>query len=265
MKKAFVCILMVFVTFSVISQGAKMSDKDIKALVSDSETYVPEGYYIGDLKVDESVQLPLVLQFKDSKLYFSSPSQTANSFEISYQMEDNSNITIESSLLGLSIKATIDKNEIKGVFYQSGLQINIIFEKQDSYKTPEKNRWQTPTSFNYTNKEVIITNKKNNRKYFGTLTILNSNIKRTAILFVTGSGIQNRDEEIFKHKPFLVISDYLTKAGYYTLRCDDYGYNGEDISNQTTLNTIDDIDSQIAYLKNNKNIDKIVGVVNSFV
>ena len=40
---------------------------------------------------------------------------------------------------------------------------------------------------------------------------------------VTGSGAQNRDEEIMGHKPFLVIADYLTRNGIAVLRCDDRG------------------------------------------
>ncbi len=44
-----------------------------------------------------------------------------------------------------------------------------------------------------------------------------------SIVLITGSGPQNRDEEILGHKPFLVLSDYLSRNGYVVLRYDERG------------------------------------------
>ena len=59
----------------------------------------------------------------------------------------------------------------------------------------------------------------------GTLTLPENCDRRTPVLvMVTGSGLQNRDEELFGHKPFAVIADAFAKAEIATLRYDDRGF-----------------------------------------
>jgi uncharacterized protein len=60
----------------------------------------------------------------------------------------------------------------------------------------------------------------------GTLTLPQGPGPFTAVVLVTGSGQQNRDEELFGHKPFLLLADLLTRAGYAVLRVDDRGVGG---------------------------------------
>ncbi len=43
------------------------------------------------------------------------------------------------------------------------------------------------------------------------------------VVFLTGSGPQDRDEEIFEHRPFAVLADALARAGIASLRVDDRG------------------------------------------
>ena len=54
-----------------------------------------------------------------------------------------------------------------------------------------------------------------------TLTIPERQGTHPAMVLVTGSGPQDRDENILGHKPFLVIADYLARRGVIVLRCDD--------------------------------------------
>lgn len=258
MKKIlFLLLIFLFISNLIFAQGTKMNYKDI-IMNKETSSINPSGYYVGILKVNDSIKLPIVFEFKKDKVFFSSPSQNANDLEVSYELKDSNNIVINAKQYGFYVEGLLSETELKGTFFQSGLEIHIELKKQDTKTIEKPIRLQTPTSFNYMREEVKITNPKNNREYFGTFTTPNKNSSDTAVLFITGSGIQDRDEEIFNHKPFLVISDFLTKNGYYTLRCDDYGFRGEDISKQTTLDIMDDIDAQIDYLKNIKKFKNII-------
>ena len=86
----------------------------------------------------------------------------------------------------------------------------------------KKKRPQEPKRpFSYIEKEVSFTNNVDGTVLKGTLTLPDTQKKYPAVILVTGSGAQNRDEEILGHKPFLVIADHLTKAGIAVLRYDD--------------------------------------------
>lgn len=81
-----------------------------------------------------------------------------------------------------------------------------------------------------------------------------------AVILITGSGAQNRDEELMGHKPFKVIAEYLSARGYAVLRCDDRGVGGTtgDMAHATTLDFAFDVERQLGYLQSplaNLNID----------
>ncbi len=78
-----------------------------------------------------------------------------------------------------------------------------------------------------------------------------------AAVLITGSGPQNRDEELFGHKPFLVLADALTRAGIAVLRADDRGIGGSSgtVSGSTTSDFADDALAAIRYLKTRAEID----------
>lgn len=80
--------------------------------------------------------------------------------------------------------------------------------------------------FPYATEEVSFTNGDAVLK--GTLTLPDNCDRKTPVLImVTGSGLQNRDEEMFSHKPFAVIADAFARAGIATLRYDDRGFGEE--------------------------------------
>ena len=71
-----------------------------------------------------------------------------------------------------------------------------------------------------------------------------------AVILITGSGAQNRDEELMGHKPFKVIAEYLSARGYAVLRCDDRGVGEStgDMVHATTLDFAQDVEFQLDYL-----------------
>ena len=75
---------------------------------------------------------------------------------------------------------------------------------------------------------------------------------------ITGSGAQNRDEEIFGFRPFWVIADHLTRHGIAVLRCDDRGVGGStgSTSQSTSADFADDALAGVKYLQGRPEIDK---------
>ncbi len=130
------------------------------------------------------------------------------------------------------------------------------------------NRTETPTQlvrpqtpippFSYKSENVTYTNADKSIKYGATLTIPEGTGPFPAILLLTGSGPQNRDEEIFGHKPFAVLADYLTKKGYVVLRVDDRGVGQTtgDAQNATTADFVKDAATSFAYLLSRKEADR---------
>lgn len=85
-----------------------------------------------------------------------------------------------------------------------------------------------------------------------------------AVVFITGSGLQDRDETIFSHKPFRALAEELRRAGIASLRCDDRGFGKStgDPSSATTLDFCEDAKAQIAWVKAQPEIDpRRVGVI----
>ena len=134
-------------------------------------------------------------------------------------------------------------------------------------------RPQTPqTPYPYETEEVTFTNEKDGATLAGTLTYpvgydkesgkpVGGNMKSlTVVLFVSGSGQQNRDEELFNHKPFLVIADYLARHGIASLRYDDRATGsskGGEVKNATSEDFMRDAEAGLNYLRNQKKFKKI--------
>ena len=92
----------------------------------------------------------------------------------------------------------------------------------------------------------------------GTLTLPSKEGNYPAVILITGSGPQNRDEEVLGHKPFLIISDHLTKKGIAVLRYDDRGFGQStgDFKSGTSLDFATDVESALTYLKTRKEINQ---------
>jgi uncharacterized protein len=98
----------------------------------------------------------------------------------------------------------------------------------------------------------------------GTLTLPKNPGKYPAVVLISGSGPQDRNEEIFGHQPFYVLSDHLTKKGIAVLRFDDRGINKStgDFAAANTFDFATDVEAAIAYLKTRPEIDtKKIGLV----
>ncbi len=92
----------------------------------------------------------------------------------------------------------------------------------------------------------------------GTLTIPPAGGPHPVVVLITGSGPQNRDEELFGFKPFKVIADHLTRAGIAVLRCDDRGVGGStgNTAHATSADFAEDVLAEVQFLKARPDIDK---------
>ena len=189
---------------------------------------------------------------------------------------DDENCTIDSPDQGAKgIAAKMERTETGIKVYVPS--INAIYEginmgvsimgtfKQHSQSFPltlkpgtiKRNRPQTPVGpYPYQTQEVTFNNGDAVIK--GTLTIPEGFTRKTPVLLmITGSGLQNRDEEIFEHKPFSVIADALARQGIATLRYDDRGFGEStgDVVNVTTEDLKNDALAGIDLLR--KQFDRV--------
>jgi len=106
--------------------------------------------------------------------------------------------------------------------------------------------------------EVTIINKGSDVSLAGTFTKPGGKGKFPAIILITGSGPEDRDESVFGHKPFLVLSDYLTRKGFAVLRCDDRGVakSTGTFATSTPDDFARDVEAQIDYLKTRDDVDQ---------
>ncbi|MBY0309061.1 MAG: alpha/beta hydrolase [Phycisphaerales bacterium] len=139
---------------------------------------------------------------------------------------------------------TIDPaGEARGTMQQSGLTLTAVAKPLAAGESAAPSRPQTPVPpFPYSTREVSYSSF-DGAAINGTLTLPaptgNTGAKPPCVLFITGSGLQDRDETLFSHKPFAVIADALARAGIASLRVDDRAWNGaknpagDDVSTET--------------------------------
>ena len=190
------------------------------------------------------------------------PDQGAKDIPVELQKNDPDSLNISIPALRATFKGCkVSSDSIEGVFTQNGMSLPLNL-KPGGF---ELKRPQTPTGpFAYKTEEVVFENELEGALLSGTLTypVNFENYKNRSIpviLMVTGSGDQNRDEEVFDHKPFLVIADFLARNGVASLRYDDRGVGKSTgpTKNTTTENNLSDAEAGIAYLRGQKQFGKV--------
>ena len=169
--------------------------------------------------------------------------------------------TIILSVFGATYTAVLKNNKqgLEGTWLQNGRNFPLVMERKTEENCFRYNRPQEPKPpFAYKTEDVVFENKKVGINLAGTISIPEGEGPFPAVILVSGSGAQNRNQEIAMHKPFLVIADYLTTNGYAVLRYDDRGF-GESQGNfqmATTADFTTDAISAYDYLKGRDDIDK---------
>jgi pimeloyl-ACP methyl ester carboxylesterase len=202
-------------------------------------------------------KIPLVLNLTDDgKCTLDSPQQGAKGIPANVDFLSADSLKVSVSSLNASYAARLENGELKGTFTQNGFKLPLSLKPGEPAKA---NRPQNPKPpYPYETEDVTFTNDKAGATLAGTLTIPDE--AKCVLLMVTGSGAQNRDEEVFEHKPFAVIADRLARAGIATLRYDDRA-TGKSIggmdANATTKDFAEDAAAGIEWLRTSKRFKKV--------
>jgi alpha/beta superfamily hydrolase len=149
-----------------------------------------------------------------------------------------------------------ESDEIHGVWRQ-GAETPLVLSRSNGI-APLSRPQEPKAPFPYTSEEVIFTNAVDEIKLAGTLTLPKGEGPFPAVVLISGSGPQNRNSEIMSHKPFLVISDHLTRNGIAVLRYDDRGVDksGGNFTTATTMDLSNDALAAFNFLNSRKEIRK---------
>lgn len=167
---------------------------------------------------------------------------------------DGMKLKIEADKISGKFEGTIaaDLNSIDGTWTQGGSSTPLKLTRAKNKAELELKRPQNPTKpYPYRDEDVSYDNKVQDVTLAATLTIPQGKGPFPAVVLITGSGAQDRDESLMGHKPFLVLADYLTRHGIVVLRADDRG-TAKSTGNFSTATTPDfatDTEAGIAFLK----------------
>lgn len=223
------------------------------------------GSWTGILEI-QGTELPLILNFTKSetsyKATLDSPKQGAKDIPVDEVIFSNKKLTVKINAFAIEYIGEWKSNkEILGTFKQG----NFSAPMNLTNGAVEIKKSQTPAEpFPYHTEKVEFKNTTENILLAGTLSLPKKEGKFPAVILISGSGQQNRDSEIMGHKPFLVISDYLTRNGIAVLRYDDRGVgeSSGDPTFSTSANFANDAAGAIEYLRSRKEIDsKKIGII----
>lgn len=212
------------------------------------------GVWQGTLKV-QAIELRVVLRIAADgdgyKATLDSPDQGAKGIPVSRVLLEGDVVKLDLKAISASFEGKLadDRQSIAGKWSQAG-SLPLEFKRLD--KEPDNSRPQEPKKpYPYVAEEVSYKNAAANITLAGTLTYLATDTPAPAVLLISGSGPQDRDESIMGHKPFLVLADYLTRRGIVVLRVDDRGVGGStgDTMASTTQDMASDALAGVAFLK----------------
>ncbi|MGE0102168.1 MAG: alpha/beta hydrolase family protein [Blastocatellales bacterium] len=236
---------------------------------SSAQTSGLEGIWEGKLSAGPNT-LRLVFRITKSQqgglsAQLDSPDQGATGLPVDTVNLEGNAVRFEMKRFAATYEAKVDAGftELTGVWKQGGVELPLVMKRVLSETKP--NRPQEPQKpYPYDEEEVAYDNPKAGIRLAGTLTTPRGKGPFPAVVLITGSGPQDRNETIFGHKPFMVLADHLTRNGIAVLRVDDRGVGGStgNISTATTEDFTEDVLAGVGFLKTRKEIDtKRIGLI----
>ena len=209
--------------------------------------------------------LALCIHLDDSTAELYSPLQSSEPIPVSSWGLENGLLTIECKSIGLKMNLTRNDSIFSGYWKQGLVKEDITFFPADSIF--RLNRPQTPQQPYRFDEETVTadyTDSQGNTVHLeGTLSYPKGGKRYPTIVLVSGSGQQNRDEELFQHKPFLVLADYLSSRGIAVLRYDDRGMGASTgaLDSADTRLFAEDAEMMFNAVKGNAHVDpKCIGI-----
>lgn len=219
------------------------------------------GRWVGKLQVPGG-QLTLVLRIQESEsgklsAFLDSPDQGAYDIPCDSVVYSAPHLKVIMGAIGGQYEATLEDNSLRGQFIQGGASSPLVLtpsaEEDRSTLHPQEPKKPYP----YLTEEVRFVNPTDGDTLAGTLTMPTTPGPHRAVVMITGSGPQSRDEPVMNHRPFLVWADALTRLGIAVLRYDDRGV-GASTGNFNQARTADlarDVEAAVDYLRSRKEID----------
>lgn len=206
-------------------------------------------------------QLRLVLHIteKDGQLEatLDSPDQKAMGMAVASISFEDGKLDFTMKDVPASYTGQYKDGEFTGTWKQ-GAVLPLNFQREEIAKKVVSRPQEPKTPYPYPTEDVTFPNEEAGIKLAGTLTLPQGEGPFPAVILISGSGPQDRNEELFGHKPFLVIADYLTRRGIAVLRYDDRGTAESEGAHgtATTQDFATDAYSAVKYLATRNEIDE---------
>lgn len=220
------------------------------------------GQWNGVLKV-QGIQLRIVFNISKADGSYTatmdSPDQHAKGIPVSSVSFENSSLKLAAAALRMEYEGILTPEGIvEGTFRQAGLAIPLNLSREAVEKKEIVRSQEPKKPYPYYEEEVKFTNAGAGITLAATLTLPQKEGVFPAVVLITGSGAQNRNEELNGHKPFLVISDFLTRNGIAVLRFDDRGTAASEgnFKTATSNDFATDVNAAVNYLLTRKEINK---------
>jgi pimeloyl-ACP methyl ester carboxylesterase len=222
------------------------------------------GKWHGELKTP-SITIRIDFNISKDKVNYKttmdSPDQGAFDIPVTKTNITDNKIELFVNNLMISYKGTLKDSVIEGVFTQNGMQFPLNLSRKKVSSKKQNLREQDPKKpYPYISEDLVFINKKaENIQLAGTLTIPKNIKKPTVVVLISGSGPQDRNEEIkmLNHRPFLVLADYLTRNGIAVLRFDDRGVAKSQgkFKGATTADFASDVQAAAEYLSKRSDLN----------
>lgn len=249
--------------------ATEVNSLEIDHMSEQTSASMPSGYWEGELDIGQKSALVIGFSFdganQDGTISTTMhiPQQGLKGMEVSATFEHDT-LRIAIDALQASYEGTGDAESglIEGTFTQMGQSIPLRLRKTEA---SVQRKMQDPVPpYPYLAEDIRFTQQKEGFLLAGTITRPKGSGPFPAVVLVSGSGSQDRDETLFGHKPFLVLADALTRAGIVVLRYDDRGFaeSAGDASAATTLDLADDAQAAVEYLKSLSYVDTTsIGII----
>ncbi|MBN2591835.1 MAG: alpha/beta hydrolase [Sedimentisphaerales bacterium] len=248
-KKCVVTIAAALVSITFLSNITFAAQRDISGIwMGTTKISTGDIRIVFNIAKDENGSLTVTMD---------SPDQLAKGIPVNKVTFENNKLLLDIQLIRGTYEGTLKLDgTFDGHLKQDSVSMPLVLKRVD--KVERKVRPQKPKKpYPYIEEEVAIQNDKANIKLAGTLTIPRSDKRCPAVILISGSGAEDRDETVFEHKPFLILADYLTRNGIAVLRVDDRGVGGStgDTMSSTSEDFAGDVICEMDYLKTRKEID----------
>lgn len=221
------------------------------------------GVWVGALEV-QGTQLEMIFDIMEKADVLTCkmdvPLQGAKAIPADEVTQQADQISIVYQMIGGQYQGTLsaDQQSITGTWNQGGQSLDLKLSKTEDKSSVTLKRPQEPKPpFPYQSEDYYFENRVEKIFLSGTLTKPSGKGPFPTAILISGSGPQDRNEEILGHKPFWVIADHLTRNGIAVFRYDDRGHGQSkgNFDKATSVHFAADVEAAMNFLKTIPDID----------